>query len=220
MQTNGVQNSPSPSPDTDDVQPKLHLVTDSAGLGKELVRFNQLENYYPMRVAMVQTAAGLKPPSGGYRANYATLYALSTYGHKTMQLCWAYQRDINMAVAELKQVGNYDFKDFKRGKIQLTGRENTKFEVNWWKFTDVHGVRCICLDAETMVNQLPNEIQGQDAAMFIEVSSKTYHKRKVLMLSRLATCLHASVRMLLGYQRTLTNSGPHTSFSMMHLRAS
>lgn len=127
-----------------------------------------------MRVALIQTAAGLKPPSGGYRANYATLYALSTYGHRVAQLCWAFPQDINMALAELKQAGMLYDKDIKFGKTKLTGRELNEFEVTWWKFDDVHGVRCICLDAETMLAQLPNEIQGEDAAVWIEVSLKDY----------------------------------------------
>lgn len=134
-------------------------------------RTQQIEGYRPMRVAMIQTAAGLKPPSGGFRGNYATLFALTRHGHETMQFCWAYKKDINSAVAELKAEKKFEMSEWDWGKADMVDANLQPVEVTYWKFKNVHGVLCIALDAEVMISTYPNHIQQEDAAIWIEVSS-------------------------------------------------
>ena len=134
-------------------------------------RFQHLDGYREMRVVMVQTAAGLKPPSGGFRGNYATLFALAKHGHTTMQFCWAYKKDITSAVAELKAEKKFELSEWKWGSTIMLNADLEEVQVTFWKFKNVHGVLCVALDAEVMVQTYPNGIQQEDAAIWIEVGS-------------------------------------------------
>lgn len=123
-----------------------------------------------MRVAMIQTAAGLKPPSGGFRGNYANLLALQKHGHTTMQFCWAFKKDILNAVAELKAMGIFDDRDFVSGTTMMINSQLQEVQVPWCRFTNTHGITCVALDAEIMIQTFPNNLQQEDAATMIEVS--------------------------------------------------
>ncbi|KAK4243415.1 glycosyltransferase [Corynascus novoguineensis] len=59
-----------------------------------------------MRVFLVQTAQGLTPSSGGYKANVSLLRSLSTQGHATAQICYAVDDEIDQYArrAELKGI--------------------------------------------------------------------------------------------------------------------
>ncbi|KAK5106310.1 hypothetical protein LTS08_000428 [Lithohypha guttulata] len=132
---------------------------------------DELEGYRPMRVALVQTAAGLKPPSGGFRGNYASLLALQKHGHMTMQFAWATRQDIYEAVAELKSAGRFSKQHFQRGTVQIFDKDSNSTPVTWTKFTNTHGILCVTLDAETMIPTYPNPLQQEDAAAFIRTGS-------------------------------------------------
>lgn len=129
-----------------------------------------LEGYRPLRVVMVQTAAGLKPPSGGFRGNYATLFALVKHGHSAMQTCWAFKKDINEAIAELRSQNKFAESGFTWGSTYMTDANNEKVKVTWWRFLNVHDILCVALDAETMIKTFPNHLQQVDAAIYIEAS--------------------------------------------------
>lgn len=129
-----------------------------------------IENYQQLKVVLIQTAAGLKPPSGGFRGNYATVHALSGYGHKTLQLAWAMPYDIPQAAAELKEAGKFNADEWDFGHVYMLNTALEPVKVTYWKFTDVHGVYIVALDALTMLDTLPNELQQVDAATWIEVS--------------------------------------------------
>lgn len=128
-----------------------------------------INGYKEMRVVLWQTAAGMKPPSGGFRGNYATLHSLTGHGHKTMQLVWAFEPDISDAIAELKEHKKYDKSTWEEGKVDMLNTKLETIRVKYWKFTDVHGVKCVALDADTMIETLPNELQQADAATYIKV---------------------------------------------------
>lgn len=123
-----------------------------------------------MRVALIQTAAGLKPPSGGYRGNYANLLALQKHGHTTLQFCWAFKKDILNAVAELKAMGVFDEQKFLSGTTAMMNSELEKVTVPWYRFTNTHDITCVALDADMMIETFPNNLQQEDAATMIEVS--------------------------------------------------
>lgn len=134
----------------------------------------KLKGYKPMRVVMVQTAMGLKPPSGGFRGNYATLFALQKHGHQTMQFCWAQEKDILHAAAELKAKGVWYDGCIEHDIASMLNDDEEVVEVNWWKFRNVHGVLCICLDADIMRYIYNNYVQQLDAAEWIEVSNSLF----------------------------------------------
>ena len=47
-----------------------------------------------MRVFLVQTAQGLTPSSGGYKANISLLRTLSSQGHSAAQICYAADEEV------------------------------------------------------------------------------------------------------------------------------
>lgn len=122
-----------------------------------------------MRVVMIQTAMGLKPPSGGFRGNYATIYALQRHGHETMQFAWAHVTDIDIAIAELKAKGMWNGKNIETGTTMVLNENSEELPCTWWIFNNTHGVRCVCLDADVMRYAYNNYLQQLDAAKWIEV---------------------------------------------------
>ncbi|KAL1836253.1 hypothetical protein VTJ49DRAFT_5384 [Mycothermus thermophilus] len=58
-----------------------------------------------MRIFLVQTAHGLYAPSGGYRSNYGFLRQLGAYGHAVGQTCYAFDNEIDDAVAKARANG-------------------------------------------------------------------------------------------------------------------
>lgn len=128
-----------------------------------------LEGYRPMRVVMVQTALGYKPPSGGYRGNNATLVELAKQGHDTMQFCWAFPSEIVQVKAEILAKGLTKVAKFDTGKVDMVDENMTLTQVTWWSFVNPHGILCTALDAEVMRATYPNPLQQTDAAIWIEV---------------------------------------------------
>jgi len=47
-----------------------------------------------MRVFLVQTAQGLTPSSGGYKANISLLRQLRSFGHETAQICYGWDKEV------------------------------------------------------------------------------------------------------------------------------
>lgn len=129
-----------------------------------------------MRVALVQTACGLKSPSGGYRGNYVTLLALQKYGHTTMQTCWAHPKEITTAIAELKYAGKYDAdtfaETFKHGTVTMLKENLEEVDVQYWRFADAQGILCVALDADVMLKTFENKLQQAAAKIMIEVGSQ------------------------------------------------
>lgn len=163
---------------------------------------SSLEGFRPMRVAMVQTAYGLKPPSGGFRGNYATLFALAKHGHETMQFCWATLNEISAAYAELKAVGKGKESGFDTGTTTMLNDKLEDVEVTWWTIVNAHGVLCIALDQAVMQKLYPNHIQQVDAATWIEVRGATF-----ALLSLTSTNIYRPVTDQLGPNHT--RSGLH-----------
>lgn len=122
-----------------------------------------------MRVGIVQTACGLKSPSGGYRGNYVTLLALQKHGHETMQTCWAHPKEITNAIAELKAAKKYNAKTFEHGTVFMLNANLQEVEVQYWRFEDVQGVYCVALDADVMLKTFENKLQQAAAKVMIEV---------------------------------------------------
>lgn len=133
-----------------------------------------LPDYRQMRVVLVQTAMGYKPPSGGYRGNYATLCALAKYGHETMQFCWAFDHEIVAAKEEIKALGLEKEAKWDTGKTNMLDTNLKPVAVTWWSFINPHGVMCTALDAAVMRMVYPNPIQATDAAAWIEVCTPTF----------------------------------------------
>lgn len=169
-----------------------------------------LHGHKPLRVAVIQTACGLPAPSGGYRGNYATLMALQKYGHETMQTCWAYSKEIQQAIAELKAANKYDAKSFEHGTVFMLNSECEKVKVQYWKFKDIQGILCVALDAESMIPTFPNAQQQIAASRMIMVCHIIYCIMATANRCRLRRLLPKPSHMSSGFEPTLLHSNQHT----------
>jgi len=61
-----------------------------------------VENEDKMRVFLVQTAHGLSPSSGGFKANYCFLVQLAKCGHSCAQICYAFEQEVKRTVEQLR----------------------------------------------------------------------------------------------------------------------
>ncbi|KAK0616953.1 hypothetical protein B0T14DRAFT_434831, partial [Immersiella caudata] len=97
-----------------------------------------------MRVFLVQTAQGLSPSSGGFKANYCFLVQLAKSGHDCAQLCYAFESEIKRAVAELKAKG----KDaqVKQERVHVTDKHNRLQVFDVTLFYNDDGILNIALD--------------------------------------------------------------------------
>lgn len=103
-----------------------------------------------------------------------------------MQFCWAYKKDINGAIAELKAEKRFHEAEWTWGSTYMLNTALEQVQVTWWKFKNVHDILCVALDAEVMIPTYPNELQQEDAAIWIEVSCLSVALVRVTDRARLA----------------------------------
>ncbi|KAL1836512.1 hypothetical protein VTJ49DRAFT_5052 [Mycothermus thermophilus] len=58
-----------------------------------------------LRVLLVQTAQGLNPSSGGFKANANVLRSLAAHGHEAAQICYGHQEEIELHVKKAEDKG-------------------------------------------------------------------------------------------------------------------
>ena len=58
-----------------------------------------------MRILLVQTAQGLTPSSGGYKANISLLRNLQALGHASAQICYAHDGEVEIHAKRAEEKG-------------------------------------------------------------------------------------------------------------------
>ncbi|KAK4097999.1 glycosyltransferase family 4 protein [Parathielavia hyrcaniae] len=96
-----------------------------------------------MRVFLVQTAQGLTPSSGGYKANISLLRSLSAQGHATTQICYAFEQEITQHAARAAAKGIEP--GMTDTVVPLVDREGNSHKVIVKTFTDEHKVHNVVL---------------------------------------------------------------------------
>ncbi|KAK4179113.1 putative glycosyltransferase [Triangularia setosa] len=93
-----------------------------------------------MRLLLVQTAHGLTPSSGGYKANVCLLRNLSMLGHATAQVCYAFPKELEEYVRRAKAKGvNPNLQGLE--PVQVTDGKNQQHKLHINEFTDEWGIR-------------------------------------------------------------------------------
>lgn len=96
-----------------------------------------------LRVFLVQTAQGLAPSSGGYKANVHLLRTLAVGGHSASQLCYATEDEITTFTERARKAGidpNLDVMEL--GRVQVG---NESIEITAKGFTDEYSVYNVVL---------------------------------------------------------------------------
>jgi hypothetical protein len=96
-----------------------------------------------MRVLLVQTAQGLTPSSGGYKANVNLLRSLNNMGHAVAQICYGHEDEIAQYArnAEVQGIEPNVTKSVM-GVVDANGRVHNLVVKT---FTDEHNVHNIVL---------------------------------------------------------------------------
>ena len=96
-----------------------------------------------LRVLLVQTAQGLTPSSGGYKANVNLLRSLSHMGHAVAQICYAHEEEVAQYARNAEVQGiDPNVTDSTLGVVDAYGRVHN---LPVKSFTDEHNVHNIVL---------------------------------------------------------------------------
>ncbi|KAL2264585.1 hypothetical protein VTJ83DRAFT_7095 [Remersonia thermophila] len=75
-----------------------------------------------LRVLLVQTAQGLNPSSGGFKANANVLRSLAAHGYETAQICYGHEQEIELHVKKAEDKGiNPDLAESSMVAVDLRG---------------------------------------------------------------------------------------------------
>jgi len=122
-----------------------------------------------MRVFLVQTAHGLNAASGGYRSNMGFLRQLRSYGHAVAQTCYAFDDEVQEAVAKADATGVKPevqrLPDLDLGIDSKTGLER---HLRVTKFFDEDGILNIAI-SRTLWKLYPSNEQSVDQKAYLEV---------------------------------------------------
>jgi hypothetical protein len=127
-----------------------------------------------MRVFLVQTARGLSPPSGGYKANLCLLRYLASRGHTVRQLCYSCCDEVETYVQTKIQSSGRDLQVLQRllHFRAENGRAGTDVKVETLIMDD--GVEFMALEGEAFdaafggEENMHNEM-AREIADYIEV---------------------------------------------------
>ncbi|KAK3381115.1 UDP-Glycosyltransferase/glycogen phosphorylase [Podospora didyma] len=97
-----------------------------------------------LRVILVQTAQGLDPSSGGFKANVNLLRQLADLGHHTAQICYAVSEEVQLFVDRAKEVGIQPH--IESSTMPLQGVDGVDHTLAVTAFTDQFSVRNIVVD--------------------------------------------------------------------------
>jgi hypothetical protein len=96
-----------------------------------------------MRVFLVQTAQGLTPSSGGYKANVNLLRSLSSQGHATAQICYAVEEEVDQYArrAEIQGIAP----NLTLAPLPVVDKEGFVHDLFVKTFTDEHEVHNVVI---------------------------------------------------------------------------
>lgn len=124
-----------------------------------------------LRVLLVQTAHGLAPSSGGYRANYSLLLQLVATGHDAAQICYGSDHEVE----------TYAQKALKRGiephvtetPFTVNTPDGATHRLNVKTFTDHERVFNIVIPRETFNRAYPVRDFFKETKEYLEVSLRS-----------------------------------------------
>jgi len=123
--------------------------------------------YNHLRILLVQTAHGLAPSSGGYRANYSLLLQLVATGHDVAQICYGSDHEVEI----------YAQRALKRGikpyvtEIPFTVKtpDGAAHRLNVKTFTDHERVFNIVIPRESFIRAYPVRDFFKETKEYLEV---------------------------------------------------
>lgn len=131
-----------------------------------------MDSNYRMRVLLVQTAYGLTPSSGGYKANISLLRQLSSYGHETAQICYGSKTEVDDFIQRSidKGIDPHTINDV----VHIMDDQNMIHEL-WIKtFTAEDGVRYIVFNRDAFVRIFPVGDLHNHTAAYLDVSTVSF----------------------------------------------
>jgi hypothetical protein len=121
----------------------------------------------PMRVFLIQTAHGLDPSSGGYKANHALLRHLRSEGHDIAQLCYGDDDEIELLADKARAKGIDP--SVTASKRTLFAPDGTAHHLGVHTFTDDDGIENLVLCKTDFVKAYPLPDRAKDSNAYLEV---------------------------------------------------
>ncbi|KXJ86015.1 hypothetical protein Micbo1qcDRAFT_126946 [Microdochium bolleyi] len=100
-----------------------------------------------MHILLFQTAKGLFPSSGGYRANNSLLRYLSSKGHRVRQICYSTQEEVQAYVRRAAKSGSHDSRRRERLLYLRSGDNKPGVHVSVYDLVMDYGVEVVALDS-------------------------------------------------------------------------
>lgn len=121
-----------------------------------------------MRVFLVQTAQGLTPSSGGYKANVNLLRQLRLLGHDAAQICYGFEDEVNK-YAEQARAKGIEPNVTSHSALPVIDSNGTQHELDVKTFMDEHGIHNIVISRIPFKKAYPTRDFWQDTKDYLEV---------------------------------------------------
>lgn len=121
-----------------------------------------------LRVFLVQTAQGLTPSSGGYKANISLLRDMSALGHDTAQICYGFEGEVD-AYAKRAAEKNID-PAITEETFPVVDPEGKSHSLMVKTFTDEYKIFNAAISREPFNLAYPTNEFFSDTRAFLEVS--------------------------------------------------
>lgn len=121
-----------------------------------------------LRVFLVQTAQGLTPSSGGYKANISLLRDMSALGHDTAQICYGFEGEVDV-YAKRAAEKNID-PAITEETFPVVDPEGKSHSLMVKTFTDEYKIFNAAISREPFNLAYPTNEFFSDTRAFLEVS--------------------------------------------------
>ena len=122
-----------------------------------------------MRVFLVQTAQGLTPSSGGYKANISLLRQLRQLGHATAQICYGFEHEVEQSAKTAAEKG-VEPKITQSDALRVKDSNGIKHELLVRTFNDEDGIKNVVISRQPYNLAYPTKVFWKDVNDYLTVS--------------------------------------------------
>ncbi|KAL0469852.1 hypothetical protein QR685DRAFT_499921 [Neurospora intermedia] len=132
-----------------------------------------------MRIFLVQTAQGLTPSSGGYKANVNLLRQLRLFGHDAAQICYGFEDEVEK-YAELARAKGVEPNVTHHSGLPVIDSKGNQHELDVKTFMDEHGIHNIVISRVPFNEAYPTREFWQDTQDYLEDRSITQRMQTLI----------------------------------------
>ncbi|KAK3349789.1 hypothetical protein B0T25DRAFT_582651 [Lasiosphaeria hispida] len=119
-----------------------------------------------MRIFLVQTAQGLTPSSGGYKANVNFLRQMRDFGHEAAQICYGFGKEVEWFAERATDKGIKP--DVQTIDLDVTDPKNITYNMKVITFNDEYGIKNIVISRDIFNHAYPVKEFFVDTKAYLE----------------------------------------------------